>query len=443
MPEDMLSAGSRAGVLDACRRYFDAQEKARFIPGETVIPASGKVLDADDLSLLVDASLDLWLTSGRYAEQFEAALAQRVGVRFARLTASGSAANLLAFSALTSPKLHERRLAPGSEVITVAAGFPTTVAPIVQNGCRPVFVDIDLATANVDVDRLAEAITPRTRAIMLAHTLGNPFALDRVTALAKEHGLYLIEDCCDALGGTYDGRPVGTSGDLATLSFYPAHQITTGEGGAVLINRKSHLTLVESFRDWGRDCWCAPGKENTCEKRFDWQLGTLPLGYDHKYIYSHLGYNLKMTDMQAALGVSQLAKLDGFVARRRENFAALTTAFRAAGLDEHFHLPQPTAKSDPSWFGYLLTIREGSPLRRRDVLRYLDSKRIGVRLLFGGNLTRQPAFADVDYRVAGPLTNTDKVMNDSFWIGVWPGIGPAERAYMVDTMTAMVREVVP
>jgi CDP-4-dehydro-6-deoxyglucose reductase, E1 len=441
MPSDVPPASPRQAVLDSCQRYFDSQAAKPFVPGQDFIPVSGKVLDAGDLQALVDASLDLWLTTGRFADQFEAKLAARFGVRFARLTVSGSAANLIALSALTSPKLHERRLAPGSEVITVAAGFPTTVAPIIQNRCTPVFVDVDLATANVDVDRLAQAISPRTKAIVLAHTLGNPFAVEQVEALADKHDLYLIEDCCDAFGATAAGRPVGNWGDLATLSFYPAHQITTGEGGAVMTNRKSYATLIESFRDWGRDCWCAPGMENTCGKRFDWQLGELPAGYDHKYIYSHLGYNLKMTDMQAALGVSQLAKLDGFVARRRENFAALTAAFRSEGLEEHFLLPQATPNTEPSWFGYLMTIRDGSPLKRREVIQYLDRKKIGVRLLFGGNLTRQPAFEGVDYKTVGPLTNTDKLMNDAFWIGVWPGIGPAQRAYMIETMVAMVREL--
>ena len=356
-----------------------------------------------------------------------------------RLTVSGSAANLLAFTALTSWKLHERRIVPGSEVVTVAAGFPTTVAPIVQNGCTPVFVDVDLDTANVDVNKLAAAIGPKTRAIMLAHTLGNPFNIGAVAALAKERNLYLIEDCCDALGATYDGRHVGTFGDLATISFYPAHHITMGEGGAVLMNRKSLATLVESYRDWGRDCWCVPGDQNTCGKRFDWRMRGMPEGYDHKFTYAHLGYNMKATDMQAAVGVSQLQKADRFVAARRDNFAKLTAAFRLRGLDEHFILPQATENSDPSWFGFLLVVRDGSPLKRREIVRYLDEHKVGTRLLFGGNLTRQPAFREVDYRVVGELTNTDKLMNDAFWIGVWPGIGDAERDYMVETFVGMVK----
>ena len=432
-PEKQATPDSlREQILSLGDDFFAERERAKaFVPGETYIPCAGKVLDADDLRHLLDASLDMWLTAGRYATEFEGALAARFGLQHCRLTVSGSAANLLAFTALTSWKLHERRIVPGSEVITVAAGFPTTVAPIVQNGCTPVFVDVDLETANVNVDKLAAAIGPKTRAIMLAHTLGNPFNVGAVAALAKEHNLYLIEDCCDALGAKYDGRHVGTFGDLATISFYPAHHITMGEGGAVLMNRKSLATLVESYRDWGRDCWCAPGDQNTCGKRFDWRMRGMPEGYDHKYTYAHIGYNMKATDMQAAVGVSQLRKADRFIAARRDNFAKLTAAFRLRGLDEHFILPQATENSDPSWFGFLLVIRDGSPLKRREIVQYLDEHKVGTRLLFGGNLTRQPAFREVDYRVVGELTNTDKLMNDAFWIGVWPGIGEAERDYMV------------
>jgi len=431
----------REQILSLGDDFFAEQQRSkRFVPGQTYLPCSGKVLDAADLRHLLDASLDLWLTAGRYAVDFESALAKQFGLQHCRLTVSGSAANLLAFTALTSWKLHQRRIAPGSEVITVAAGFPTTVAPIIQNRCVPVFVDVDLATANVDVERLAGAVGPKTRAIMLAHTLGNPFNLEAVTAIAKQHNLYLIEDCCDALGTTYDGRHVGTFGDLATVSFYPAHQITTGEGGAVLTNRKSTATLVESFRDWGRDCWCPPGEQNTCGKRFEWRVRGMPEGYDHKFTYAHVGYNMKMTDMQAAVGLSQLGKVDSFVARRRENFAKLTQAFRGHGLDEHFILPQATPRGEPSWFGFLLTIRDGSPLKRRDVVEYLEAKKVGTRLLFGGNLTRQPAFREVEYRVVGDLKNTDKLMEDAFWIGVWPGIGEAERDYIVGTFVEMVRD---
>jgi CDP-6-deoxy-D-xylo-4-hexulose-3-dehydrase len=365
-----------------------------------------------------------------------------LGVKHVATTVSGSAANLLAFSSLTSAKLKERRVGAGSEVITVAAGFPTTVAPIVQNGCIPVFVDVELATGNVNPDRLAEAITPRTRAIMLAHTLGNPFDVAHVAAMAKEHNLYLIEDCCDALGATQHGQKVGTFGDMATLSFYPAHHITTGEGGAVFTNNKSLSVLTESFRDWGRDCWCAPGQANTCQCRYDWKMGALPHGFDHKYIYSHIGYNMKITDMQAAVGFSQLDKVDAFIAKRRENFAALYALFESEGLTEHFLLPQATPESEPSWFGFLLTLRDGSPLKRRDVTAYLEEHKVGSRLLFGGNLTKQPAFKEVAYRVVGDLVNTDKIMNDSFWIGVWPGIDEARRAYMIETFKRMIKDLV-
>jgi CDP-6-deoxy-D-xylo-4-hexulose-3-dehydrase len=434
------SESLREQILSLGEEFFAEQKNGRkFVAGQTYIPCAGKELDASDLRHLLDASLDMWLTTGRYAREFESALAARFGLQHSRLTVSGSAANLLAFSALTSWKLHERRVAPGSEVITVAAGFPTTVAPIVQNRCIPVFVDVDLATANVNIDRLAAAIGPKTRAIMLAHTLGNPFNVGAVSALAKRHNLYLIEDCCDALGAAYDGRQVGTFGDLATVSFYPAHHITMGEGGAVLTNRKSLATLVESYRDWGRDCWCPPGDADTCGKRFEWRMRGMPEGYDHKFTYAHLGYNMKATDMQAAVGLSQLQKVDRFIAARRDNFAKLTAAFRTQGLDEHFILPQATKNSTPSWFGFLLVVRDGSPLKRRDVVRYLEDHKVGTRLLFGGNLTRQPAFRDVEFRVVGDLTNTDKLMNDAFWIGVWPGIGEAERNYIVSTFVEMVK----
>lgn len=432
----------RARILELGEDFWAAKGEVPFVPGETYIPCAGKIMDSSDLRNLLDASLDMWLTTGRYCEQFEEKLGAAFGLKHARLTVSGSAANLLAFSALTSWKLRGRRVAPGSEVITVAAGFPTTVAPIVQNGCIPVFVDVDLDTANVMVDRLADAIGPKTRAIMIAHTLGNPFDVARVSKLAKEHNLYLVEDCCDAFGATFDGKGVGTWGDFATLSFYPAHHITMGEGGAVLTNRGSFVKLAESFRDWGRDCWCPPGMANTCEKRFEWKLGDLPRGYDHKFTFSHLGYNMKATDMQAAVGLSQLDKVDGFVAARRENFDKWTEMFVAEGLDEHFLLPKATPNSDPSWFGYLLTLRDESPMKRRDVVAYLEQNQVGTRLLFAGNLTRQPAFRDVEYRVVGDLANTDKIMNDSFWIGVWPGIDERRRQYVIEVFKRMVREFV-
>jgi CDP-4-dehydro-6-deoxyglucose reductase, E1 len=432
---------TRQDILSLSRRFHEDREIEDFVPGVSYIPASGKIVDADDLAFLIDASLDMWLTAGRYADDLEAALASYTGVRFSRLTVSGSAANLLALTALTSPALGDRRLLPGSEILTVAAGFPTTVAPIVQNNCIPVFVDVDLKTCNVDIDQLAASVTPKTRAIMIAHTLGNPFDLAAVKALADEHGLYLIEDCCDALGATYNGEKVGTFGEMATLSFYPAHHITMGEGGAVLMNRKSFSRLVESFRDWGRDCWCPPGKDNTCEKRFGWKMGNLPDNYDHKYIYSHLGYNMKTTDMNAAVGLSQLSKADKFIAARRENFNWFSKVFRDEGLEEHFLLPEPTPGSDPSWFGFLLTIRESSPLKRREVVDYLETRRIGTRLLFAGNITKQPAFEGVEYRTPVPLTNSDIIMERSFWIGVWPGIKSAQREYILETFTTMTKEL--
>lgn len=444
LPASASAGAERLRVLDAGREYFASLPPRPFLPGETYIPCSGKVLDAEDLTALLDSSMDMWLTAGRHADEFEAAIAARCGVKNARLVCSGSAANLIAFSALTSRNLGEKRMKPGDEVLTVAAGFPTTVAPIVQNGCIPVFVDVDIPTYNADPRLLAEAVTPKTRAVMIAHTLGNPFDLGAVRRLCDEHGLWLIEDCCDALGAHFDGRPVGTFGDAATLSFYPAHHITMGEGGAVLSNGAFLTRQIESFRDWGRDCYCAPGKDNTCGKRYEWKnLGQLPEGYDHKYVYSHLGYNVKATDMQAALGNSQLRKLDGFVAKRRENFADLTRAFVESKLDEYFILPEPTPNSEPSWFGYLLTIRDGVPLSRRALVAMLEQKKIGSRLLFGGNLIRQPAFQGVDFRVSGTLANTDKIMNDSFWIGVWPGIGQEHRAYMVETLQSCVRSLLP
>lgn len=428
----------RRQIIELCRRHAAATAPGPFVPGETFIPASGKVVDGDDLAMLVEASLDMWLTAGRFAEAFEARLAETFGLRHARMTVSGSAANLLAFSTLCSPRLNERAIPPGSEVLTVAAGFPTTVTPIIQNGCVPVFVDIDPATHNVDAARLAEAVTPATRAIMLAHTLGNPFDLGAVSEIARGHGLYLVEDCCDALGARWDGRHVGTFGDLATVSFYPAHHITTGEGGAVLTRNKALAKLAESLRDWGRDCWCPPGRSDSCGKRFDWHLGELPPGYDHKYTYSQIGYNLKATDMQAALGLSQLDKLPGFVARRNENWRLLRDAFRREGLDEFLILPETTPGAEPSWFGFLLTVREGAPFGRNDLIRRLEERRIGTRLLFAGNLTRQPAFAAVRYRIHGDLTHTDRTMRDSFWVGVWPGIGEAGRGYMVETFRTVI-----
>ncbi|MBP2493765.1 CDP-6-deoxy-D-xylo-4-hexulose-3-dehydrase [Methylobacterium sp. PvP062] len=431
----------RTEILSLARAHFEARGRPAFVPGETYIPPSGKVMDAEDCAHLVDASLDMWLTAGRYADRFERELAAAFGRKHARLTVSGSAANLLAFAALTSPKHGARRLRPGDEVITVAAGFPTTVAPIVQHGCVPVFVDVDVETHNVDVDLLEAAVTPKTRAVMIAHSLGNPFDVVRVAEICRRHGLWLVEDCCDAFGATIGGQGVGTFGDVATLSFYPAHHITTGEGGAVLMDKGPLAKIVESFRDWGRDCYCKPGTDNTCGNRFGWKLGDLPRGYDHKYTYSHIGYNLKVSDMQAALGVSQLTKLDHFVARRRANFVGLEQRLRERGLDRLFHLPRATAGSEPSWFGYLLTVRDGVGIDRNALVARLEEKRVGTRLLFAGNLTRQPAFRDVTYRVHAALTHTDKIMRDSFWIGVWPGLTDPMLDYMADTLAAVTREL--
>jgi CDP-6-deoxy-D-xylo-4-hexulose-3-dehydrase len=403
-----------------------------FVPGSSPVPISGRVFDEQELELLVDSSLDFWLTTGRFAEQFEREFAKFLGVREAVLVNSGSSANLLAVTALTSHKLGDRRLRPGDEVITLAAGFPTTVNPILQNGLVPVFVDVQIPTFNVDVSYLETALSERTRAVIFAHTLGNPFDLDAVTAFAKKHGLWLIEDCCDALGSTYRGKKVGTFGDLATVSFYPAHHITMGEGGCVLTDKPLLRTLVESFRDWGRDCWCAPGNENTCGKRFDWQLGELPHGYDHKYIYSHVGYNLKATDMQAAVGVAQLKKLPEFIEARRKNFAYLKAGLKE--VEEHFVLPEATPNSDPSWFGFPLLLRETAPFSRNALIEFLNSRKIGTRQLFGGNLVRQPAYAGLNYRVVGNLGNSDRVMNRAFWIGVYPGLTPAMLDYVLESI---------
>lgn len=402
-----------------------------FTYGKTTVPCSGKVYDEKEIVSLIDSSLDFWLTTGRNAADFEEKLANFLDVRSCLLTNSGSSANLLAISALTSPKLGERRLKPGDEVITVAAGFPTTVTPIAQNGLVPVFVDVDPETYNVDVDQLEAAIGDKTRAIILAHTLGNPYNLDAVTELAGRNNLWLVEDNCDALGSTYKGRFTGTFGDLATLSFYPAHHITMGEGGAVLTSDSLLKRIVESLRDWGRDCWCPPGKENCCRRRFAWQLGELPAGYDHKYTYSHLGYNLKLTDMQAAVGVAQLAKLADFADRRRKNFQQLFTGL--ARHEDFFVLPRATENSNPSWFGFPLTIRGEASFTRRQLIEYLENHRIGTRLLFAGNILKQPAFKDIRHRVVGKLTNTDRIMESTFWIGVYPGLGSKEIKYILDT----------
>jgi CDP-4-dehydro-6-deoxyglucose reductase, E1 len=438
---EAVTEATRENIVELARQHFENRAVEPFVPGVTYIPPSGKVMDGDDCAHLIDASLDMWLTAGRYADQFERELADRFGRKHSKLTVSGSAANLLAFATLTSWKRGKRAIKPGDEVITVAAGFPTTVAPIVQYGCIPVFVDVDIETHNVDVDALEAAITDKTRAVMIAHSLGNPFNVVRVAEICKKHDLFLIEDCCDAFGATAGGQNVGTFGDIATLSFYPAHHITMGEGGAVLMDSSGLAKITESFRDWGRDCYCAPGKDNTCGNRFGWRLGSLPEGYDHKYTYSHIGYNLKVSDMQAALGVSQLKKLDHFIARRRENFDGLESRIRAAGLDRFYHLPEATPGTEPSWFGYLLTIRDDSGINRNLLTRTLEEKKVGTRLLFAGNLTRQPAFKDVAYRIHGGLENTDKIMRDSFWLGVWPGIDDARLDYMVETLASVTTAI--
>lgn len=419
-------------ILALVREYYEAELGPKdFVPGETPVPVSGRTFDAAEMVSLVDASLDFWLTTGRFADQFERDFARYMGVRHAMLCNSGSSANLLALSSLTSPKLAGRQLQPGDEVITVAAGFPTTVNPIVQNRLIPIFLDIDLRTYNLSLDHLEEAITPRTRAIMIAHTLGNPFNVDAVLDVVGRHNLWLVEDNCDAVGSTYRGRLTGSFGHLATVSFYPAHHITMGEGGCVLTRHAWLKKIIESFRDWGRDCWCAPGVANTCGKRFEWQLGELPCGYDHKYIYSHVGYNLKLTDMQAAVGVAQLDKLPEFIAARKRNWQQLYDGLKV--FEEFLILPEPTPHSDPSWFGFLLTVRPGAPFNRNELVGYLEERQVATRLLFGGNLTRQPAYQNVHYRVVGELTNTDVAMNRTFWIGVYPRLTPEMISYVLET----------
>lgn len=391
-----------------------------FEPGKTVIPPAGKVIGAKEMELMVEASLDGWLTTGHFNDKFEARLAQFIGVKHLITVNSGSSANLVAFNTLTSPKLGDRAIKVGDEVIGVAAGFPTTVNPIIQFGAVPVFVDVELGTYNIDVTQIEAAISSKTKAIMLAHTLGNPYNLAVVVALCNKHNLWLIEDCCDALGSTYDGQPVGTFGDIGTLSFYPAHHITMGEGGAVFTNNDTLKRIAESFRDWGRDCYCPPGRDNTCKNRFRWKLGELPQGYDHKYTYSHLGYNLKITDMQAACGLAQMDRLEGFIKTRKCNFSYLKN--RLKSCEDFLILPEATLNSDPSWFGFPMTLRPTANVNRVDLLTYLDQHKIGTRLLFAGNLTRQPYMIGRNFRISGELTNTDYVMNDTFWIGVYPGL---------------------
>ncbi len=422
----------RVDILKSVRDWFSSnQSDTEFLPGKTPIPVSGKVIDENDIASLVDACLDGWLTAGRFTEEFQRSLARYIGVRDSLFVNSGSSANLVALSALTSPKLGNRALKTGDEVLTVAMGFPTTVNPIIQNNLSPVLVDINLDTYDAINERLVEAISPKTKAIMMAHTLGNPFNLELVLELCKEHNLWLIEDSCDALGSTYNGKRTGSFGDLATISFYPAHHITTGEGGAVLVKSPLVKKQAESFRDWGRDCYCETGHDNTCKKRFEWQLGELPYGYDHKYIYSHIGYNLKATDIQAALGVSQLQKLDRFIERRRENFNYLLSGLNDI---EGLQMPKATKNSEPSWFGFPITLDPNHPVDREELLRFLDERKIGTRLMFAGNITRQPAYSKTDFRIVGDLTNSDVVMRRSFWLGVYPGLNERMLEYVVDSV---------
>ncbi|MFM2484528.1 lipopolysaccharide biosynthesis protein RfbH [Celerinatantimonas yamalensis] len=421
----------RTQIAELVSQY--AQQKYQpkaFQPGTDVVPPSGKVLDQSELQHMVDASLDGWLTTGRFNHQFEQKLGEFLGVRHVLTTTSGSSANLLALTALTSPKLKERALKPGDEVITVAAGFPTTVNPIIQNGLVPVFVDVDIPTYNVDASLIEAAVSDKTKAIMIAHTLGNSFNLAEVKRIADKYKLWLVEDCCDALGTRYDGKLVGTFGDIATVSFYPAHHITMGEGGAVFTQSAKLKTLLESFRDWGRDCYCEPGCDNTCGKRFCQQLGSLPFGYDHKYTYSHLGYNLKITDMQAACGVAQLDKLPSFIETRKANFDYLKNGLQSCA--EFIELPEATDHSEPSWFGFPITLKETAGVTRVQLIQFLDEAKIGTRLLFAGNLTRQPYFSNVNYRVVGELTNTDRIMNQTFWIGIYPGLNQNHLDYVIE-----------
>ena len=411
---------------------FSKNINKSIIPGDSYIPVSGKVIDEEDVLWGIESMMDAWLTAGRFSIKLERELARYFGSRFSFLVNSGSSANLLAFYALTSPKLLDRAIKPGDEIITVAAGFPTTINPMIQFGCIPVFVDVDIPSYNIIAEDIEKAISPKTKAIMLAHALGNPFNLSVVMAIAKKYNLWVVEDDCDSLGATYEGQKTGTFGDLATLSFYPAHHITMGEGGAVLVNNASLKKITESFRDWGRDCWCPPGKDNTCGERYCQKLGDLPDGYDHKYTYSHIGFNLKVTDMQAAVGLSQLTKADHFVARRKENHAILSDIFKE--FEEHFILPIATENSEPSWFGFMLTVREGSPIDRNKFVEYLEQNKIGTRLFFGGNLLKQPAYYNLNYRKIDDLKNTDLLMNNSFWLGVWPGLNQVHYDYIANTV---------
>jgi len=425
---------------DIVDKYYNMTHKEKkFIPGKTRIPHAGRVYDAEDMKLLVDSCLDFWLTEGRFAKQFREEFAKFLGIKYCVLTNSGSSANLLAISALTSPELKERRLNPGDEIITVACAFPTTVGPIVQNNLIPVFLDIDVDTYNIQADKIEEALSKKTKAIFLAHTLGNPFNLNKILEICKKYNLWLIEDSCDALGSKYNGQHIGTFGHIATFSFYPAHHITTGEGGALVTNDFHLKKLINSFRDWGRHCWCEPGHDNTCDKRFGWQLGTLPFGYDHKFIYSHIGYNLKMTDMQAAVGVAQLKKLPNFIKSRKKNWELLFKGLKK--YEDYFILPKATNNSEPSWFGFSLTVKENAPFSRYEIVNYLEKNNIATRLLFCGNITRHPCFENVKFRIYNNLKNTDFVMNNSFWIGVYPGITFEMIDYILENFDEFLKKI--
>ncbi|WGL60854.1 lipopolysaccharide biosynthesis protein RfbH [Pigmentibacter sp. JX0631] len=426
---------SREEIHSLCHKYYEENFAAgkKFEPEKTFLPANGKVLDVDDLSMLIDASLDMWLTAGRFHEQFEKEFAKFWGLRHSLMVNSGSSANLVAFSALTSPFLKDRKLKPGDEFITPAACFPTTINPALQYGLTPVFVDVDLKIHNVTPEQIEEAITPKTKLVMIAHTLGNPYDAKKISEICKEKGIWFVEDCCDALGATIHEKHVGTFGDLATCSFYPAHHITTGEGGAVMTNNPALKKFAESFRDWGRDCYCAPAQENTCQKRYSWKIGELPLGYDHKYIYSHIGYNLKATDWQAALGLSQLKKVSGFIEKRRYNFNYLKTKLIELGAEEYFDFPTALEGANPSWFGFLLTLKNAN-MNRSSLLQYLNDKKIGTRLLFGGNITKQPGYLEINKRVIGDLKNTNLIMEKSFYVGIWPGLNEEMLNYIASNL---------
>ncbi|WP_331496508.1 lipopolysaccharide biosynthesis protein RfbH [Romboutsia sedimentorum] len=424
---------NRNDILEKVKQFhIENNVDKKFIKGETYIPVSGKVLDEEDLNNLIDASLDMWLTAGRYADKFEYEFSNFLGIKYCALVNSGSSANLVAITALTSHKLGDKKLVKGDEVITVAAGFPTTVSPIIQNGLVPVFIDIDLETYDFNEDIIEKAITKKTKAIFMAHTLGNPFNIDKVMKLANKYNLWVIEDNCDALGSKYNGEFTGTFGHISTYSFYPAHHITMGEGGAVMTNDANLFRIIKSIRDWGRDCVCPPGKDNICSNRFNQKHGELPTGYDHKYVYSHLGYNLKISDMQAAVGVSQLKKLPIFIEKRKDNFRKLYNGL--SDLENYIILPKSTEKSDPSWFGFTITVKESDKYNRDELVNFLELHKIGTRLLFAGNIIKQPVFIsnDYEYRVVGELKNTDIVMNSTFWIGVWPGITNESIEYIID-----------